>query len=59
MKSLCCGGKQHYEEEYSLLVASAYTGEELDEGAEPVSIVKVNLPVQYRVKDLCIFIQSP
>ncbi len=51
-------GKQHYEEEYSLLVASAYTGEELDEGAEPVSIVKVNLPVQYRVKDLYAFLYN-
>jgi len=45
-------GKQHYQEEYSILVASEHTGEDLPEGAVPVSIVKVNLPVQYKVKDL-------
>ncbi len=45
-------GKEHYEEEYSILVASEHTGEDLPDEAVPVSIVKVNLPVQYKVKDL-------
>jgi modulator of FtsH protease HflK len=45
-------GQAHYEEEYSLLAASEYTGEELSEGAVPVSLIKANIPVQYRIKDL-------
>lgn len=51
-------GKSHYEEEYSVLVASAHTGEDLPEGAVPVSIVKVNLPVQYKVRDLYAFLYN-
>jgi regulator of protease activity HflC (stomatin/prohibitin superfamily) len=45
-------GEAHYEEEYSVLVASEFVGEELGEGAVPVSLVKTNIPVQYRIKDL-------
>jgi len=49
-------GESHYEEEYSLLTASEYAGEELSDGAVPVSLVKANIPVQYRIKDLYAFI---
>ena len=49
-------GKTHYEKEYDLLVASEHTakevGEEPSEGAVPVSLVKANVPVQYRIGDL-------
>ena len=45
-------GQTHYEEEYSVLVASEFVGQELGEGAVPVSLVKTNIPVQYRIKDL-------
>ena len=51
-------GKAHYEKEHSVLVASRYTGEELPEGAVPVSIVKANIPVQYRIKDLYCYIYN-
>lgn len=49
-------GQSHYEEEYSLLTAAEYTGEQLSEGAVPVSLVKANIPVQYRIKDLYAYI---
>jgi len=49
-------GKSHYKDEYSLLVASEYTGQDLTEGAVPVSLVKAAVPVQYRVKDLYSFL---
>jgi len=45
-------GQSHFEEEHSVLVASEFTGEDLGEGAVPVSLVKTNIPVQYRIKDL-------
>lgn len=45
-------GQSHYEEEFSILVASEHAGDDLDEGAVPVSLVKANIPVQYRIKDL-------
>jgi len=46
-------GQTHYEEEYSLLVASEFSGQELGEGgAIPVGLIKSNIPVQYRIKDL-------
>jgi membrane protease subunit HflK len=48
-------GKAHYEEEYDVLVASEYSGGELSEEAVPVSIIRANVPVQYRVKDLYSF----
>ena len=52
-------GKAHYEVEHSVLVASTYTttGRET-EGAVPVSFVKANIPVQYRVKDLYAFLYN-
>jgi membrane protease subunit HflK len=49
-------GQTHYKEEYNLLVASEYAGERLEEGAVPVSLVKANIPVQYRIKDLYAYI---
>jgi membrane protease subunit HflK len=49
-------GQTHYKEEYNLLVASEYAGEKLEEGAAPVSLVKANIPVQYRIKDLYAYI---
>jgi len=45
-------GLTHYQEEYDVLVASEFLGKELGEGAVPVSLVKANIPVQYRIKDL-------
>ncbi len=45
-------GRSHYEKEFTFLVASEQTGETQAEGAEPVSLVNANIPVQYRVKDL-------
>jgi regulator of protease activity HflC (stomatin/prohibitin superfamily) len=45
-------GKEHYEAEHSVLVASQQTGENISAGAVPVSLIKANVPVQYRVKDL-------
>ena len=51
-------GKAHYEQEYSLLVASEQTGTKLAEGAVPVSLVVAAVPVQYRIKDLYSFIYN-
>lgn len=45
-------GQEHYEEEHTMLVASEQSAEELGEGAVPVSLIKANIPVQYRIKDL-------
>ena len=45
-------GKTHFQEEYSVIVAGQYSGAGSAEGAVPVSLVKANVPVQYRVKDL-------
>lgn len=51
-------GKEHYQEEYSILVASRWGAEEGAEGAAPVSLLKANIPVQYRVKDLYAYLYS-
>jgi len=45
-------GKEHYEEEHPLLVATEYAGRESSKGAVPVSLINAAVPVQYRVKDL-------
>jgi membrane protease subunit HflK len=45
-------GKEHYKKEHSILVASRQGFAGAAEGAVPVSILKANVPVQYRVKDL-------
>lgn len=51
-------GRQHYEEEYDVLVASGYSTEKGTAGAVPISILKANIPVQYRVKDLYAFLYN-
>jgi len=51
-------GKEHYEQEYHLLVASEHTGGKLAPGAVPVSLVIAAVPVQYRIKDLHSFIYN-
>jgi len=45
-------GKEHYEEEYSVLVASEQTAAQSGEGAAAVSLLKASVPVQYRVRNL-------
>jgi len=49
-------GKAHYEQEDLLLVASKSS--QGGEGAAPVSLVMVAVPVQYRIKDLYSFIYN-
>lgn len=53
-------GQAHYEKEHDLLVAARYTakevGQELAEGALPVGMVKANIPVHYRIKDLYAYV---
>ncbi|MDI6447922.1 SPFH domain-containing protein [Anaerobaca lacustris] len=49
-------GQTHYESEFSFLVASEQGTETLAEGAVPVSLVKANMPIQYRIKDLYTYI---
>ncbi len=51
-------GKEHYEKEYDLLVASRQTAGTLTEGAVPVSLVTAAVPVQYRVKNLYKFLYN-
>ena len=51
-------GKEHYEEEYHLLVASKQTIVSTDASAVPVSLVMAAVPVQYRVRDLYSFIYN-
>jgi membrane protease subunit HflK len=51
-------GKTHYEEEYSLLVASEQTSEASAPGAVPVSLLIAAVPVQYRIKDLYSFLYN-
>lgn len=46
-------GKQHFVEEYDVLVASRSEAKELNEdGAVPVSLVRANVPVHYRIRDI-------
>ncbi|MBE3145330.1 MAG: hypothetical protein IMZ61_15635, partial [Planctomycetes bacterium] len=51
-------GKDHYKEEYSILVASRIGAEKNSPGAAPVSLLKANIPVQFRVKDLYAFLYN-
>ena len=51
-------GKEHYEEEYHLLVASKQTSASSDASAVPVSLVMAAVPVQYKVRDLYSFIYN-
>jgi regulator of protease activity HflC (stomatin/prohibitin superfamily) len=45
-------GDTHYAEEHTVLVASEQAAEDLGEGAAPVSLVKANIPIQYRINNL-------
>jgi membrane protease subunit HflK len=45
-------GKKHYQEEYDLIVASPASNVGPSEGVVPVSIVKANIPVQYKINNL-------
>ena len=51
-------GRQHYEEEYHLLVASEQGSVESDSNTVPVSLVIAAVPVQYRIKDLYSFLYN-
>ena len=51
-------GETHYEEEYSLLVASEQTSAGSGAGAVPVSLLIAAVPVQYRIKDLYSFLYN-
>lgn len=51
-------GKDHHEKEYSIIVASRQSAGGDSGGAAPVSLLKANIPVQYRVKDLYAFLYS-
>ena len=55
-------GQTHYKEEHNVLVAAQYSvdqaGEGLIAGAVPVGLVKANIPVQYRIKDLYAYIYN-
>jgi regulator of protease activity HflC (stomatin/prohibitin superfamily) len=51
-------GKSHYEVEYNVLVASTHTAGKETQGAVPISFVKANIPVQYKVKDLYAFLYN-
>jgi len=52
-------GETHYQEEYSLLVASEQTSEaSAAGGAVPVSLLIAAVPVQYRIKDLYSFLYN-
>ncbi len=44
-------GQEHYTEEYNLLVAAPMETATAD-GTVPVSIIRANIPVQYRIRDL-------
>jgi len=50
-------GKEHYEKEYHLLVASKQTGI-ISTDAVPVSLVMAAVPVQFRIKNLYSFIYN-
>jgi regulator of protease activity HflC (stomatin/prohibitin superfamily) len=51
-------GKSHYEVEHNVLVASTHTAGKETQGAVPISFVKANIPVQYKVKDLYAFLYN-
>jgi regulator of protease activity HflC (stomatin/prohibitin superfamily) len=51
-------GKDHYKEEFSVLVASRKGVENTSQGSVPVSLLKANIPVQYQVKNLYDFLYS-
>lgn len=50
-------GEEHYTEEYNLLVATP-TETAAADGTMPVSIIRANIPIQYRIKDLHAFLYT-
>jgi hypothetical protein len=50
-------GKEHFKEEYNLLVATESINSH-EEGAVPVSIIRSSIPVQYKVTDLYKYIYN-
>jgi regulator of protease activity HflC (stomatin/prohibitin superfamily) len=55
-------GRTHYEIEHDLLVPTEYTADQTGQGladrAVPVSLVKANIPVQYRIGDLYAYVYN-
>lgn len=55
-------GQTHYETEHDLLVPTEYTADQTGQGladrAVPVSLVKANIPVQYRIGDLYAYVYN-
>ncbi len=55
-------GRTHYEMEHDLLVPTEYTADQTGQGladrAVPVSVVKANIPVQYRISDLYAYVYN-
>lgn len=50
-------GEEHYTEEYDLLAAT-YTDTVAEDGAVPVSIIRANIPIQYRIRNLRDFLYN-
>lgn len=44
-------GEEHHIEEYDLLMAT-HTETEAEDGTAPVSIIRANIPIHYRIRDL-------
>lgn len=52
-------GKEHFKEEYDLLVASAGAFSDSEQGGTvPVSLIRANVPVLYRIKDVSAFLYN-
>jgi regulator of protease activity HflC (stomatin/prohibitin superfamily) len=51
-------GKDHYKEEFSIVVASRGGFEDASQKVPPISLLKANLPVQYQVENLYDFLYS-
>jgi membrane protease subunit HflK len=55
-------GQTHYETEHDLMVPTEFTadqsGQGLSDRAVPVSLVKANIPVQYRISDLYAYVYN-
>lgn len=50
-------GEEHYTEEYDLLVATR-TETATDDGTVPVSLIRANIPIQYRIRNLRHFLYN-
>jgi membrane protease subunit HflK len=51
-------GKEHYKEEYDLLVASPVAFVDQQQDIVPVSLVRANVPVLYRIKDVSAYLYN-